>query len=99
MGDADEADVPAGSGGTDGLLQRLLSSDRFDDAVRTEASGELFDPRRRRRARPRLAGLMDRRPGDRNEEPDTLTETQCVLGPRPELAVLRLAGAGSNICV
>src|SRR5438034_145418 len=34
MGDADEADVPAGAGGVDRLQHRLLGADRLDDRVR-----------------------------------------------------------------
>jgi hypothetical protein len=41
----DVADMPAGPGGTNGLHQRLLGADRFDDRVGAEPVGELLDPR------------------------------------------------------
>lgn len=43
MGDADEPDVPAGAGGADRLVHRLLGSHGFDDAVRPETAGEFLD--------------------------------------------------------
>jgi hypothetical protein len=39
-----DADVPAGSGGADGLHHRFLGADRFDDRVGAEPVGEVFDP-------------------------------------------------------
>ncbi len=34
VGDPDEADVPAGAGGADGLHHRLVGADRLDHPVR-----------------------------------------------------------------
>ena len=45
MEHADEPDVPAGSGGADGLHHRLLGADRLDDRVRADPIGEVLDPR------------------------------------------------------
>src|SRR3954447_22491265 len=39
VGDADEADVPAGAGGVECLHHRLLRSDRLNDGVRAESVG------------------------------------------------------------
>src|SRR4051812_36598376 len=41
-GDADEAEVAAGWGGSDGLHLGLLRADRLDDAVRAEPAGQLL---------------------------------------------------------
>jgi hypothetical protein len=42
VGDADVADVAAGTGGTDRLHHRLLGADGFDDRVRAEAAVSSF---------------------------------------------------------
>ena len=55
MGDADEADVPAGAGGADGLHHRLLGADGLDDASGRRArsvSSLIF-------ATPVVAALLD----------------------------------------
>src|SRR5207237_657459 len=44
VGDADEADVPAGPRRADRRHHRLLRADRLDDRVRAYAGGELLDP-------------------------------------------------------
>src|SRR4051812_27068529 len=44
VSDADVADMPAGTGGTDRLHHRLLRTDGLDDGVRAEAAGELREP-------------------------------------------------------
>jgi hypothetical protein len=43
VSDADVADIPAGTGGADGLHHRLLRADRLDDRVRAEPAGEVLD--------------------------------------------------------
>jgi hypothetical protein len=42
--DADIADVATRAGSPDGLHHRLLGPDRLDYRVRTEPTGEVFDP-------------------------------------------------------
>jgi hypothetical protein len=42
--DADVPEVAAGTGGADGLRQRFLGADSFDDAVCAEPSAQLLDP-------------------------------------------------------
>jgi hypothetical protein len=45
VGDADVANVAAGTGGPDGLHYRFLGADRLDDRVRAGPAGHLLDAR------------------------------------------------------